>query len=68
MGNTRAILRRFASDAFRRPVSDDKLDILHGLVNNETSQELALRLSRSVFGPFSAPRLSLFAGARRHAR
>ena len=35
MGNTRAILRRFASDAFRRPVSDDKLDILHGLVNNE---------------------------------
>ena len=35
MGNARAILHRFASDAFRRPVSDDKLDVLHGLVKNE---------------------------------
>ncbi len=35
MGNARAILRRFASDAFRRPVSDDKLDILHRLVETE---------------------------------
>jgi len=35
MGNARAILRRFASDAFRRPVSDDKLDILQSLVKRE---------------------------------
>jgi hypothetical protein len=35
MANARAILRRFASDAFRRPVSDEKLDILHALVKSE---------------------------------
>lgn len=32
MANARAILQRFASDAFRRPVSDEKLDVLHQLV------------------------------------
>lgn len=35
MANARPILKRFATDAFRRPVSDDKLDILHELVKKE---------------------------------
>lgn len=32
MANARPILKRFAGDAFRRPISEEKLDVLHGLV------------------------------------